>query len=65
MGYHLSLDDLSVQDPLHFSQNKADIFLQMEHIFQVKQELTKYTSTAITRTGFHQAEHLLFWINFG
>ena len=65
MGYHLSLDDLSLQEPLQFSQDKADLFLQIEHIFQVKQELIKYTSTSITRAGFHQANHFLFWINVG
>ena len=64
MGYRLSLDDLSLQEP-HFSQDKADLFLQIEHIFQVKQELIKYTSTTVTRAGFHQAEHFLFWINVG
>ena len=63
MGYHLSLDDLSLQEPLQFSQDKADLFLQIERIFQVKQELI--TDLAITRAGFHQAEHFLFWINVG
>ena len=65
MGYHLSPDDLSLQEPLCFSQEKADLFLQIEHIFQVKQKLAEDPSTTITRAGFHQAEHFLFWINVG
>ena len=65
MGYHLSAGDLSIMEPLQYSKERTELFLQIEEISKAKEHVSAYIATAVTNAGFRQISHFVYWVTSG